>query len=138
MSTGVPVHDDCLTVFQDLKLGKKYAYVIYKLNETYTEIVVEKTAPAGAKYDEFVASLPATDCRYCVYDVEYEAAEGGVRNKIIFVAWSPDDARIKAKMTYAGSKDAIRRKLVGISTEVQATDFSEIDMSAILDKIQRI
>lgn len=29
-------------------------------------------------------------------------------------------------MLYASSKDAIRRSLVGIANEIQATDFSEV------------
>lgn len=34
--------------------------------------------------------------RYAVYDVSYEAEGGaGTRNKITFIAWSPDDAGIK-------------------------------------------
>lgn len=39
---------------------------------------------------------------------------------------SPDDAKIKQKMLYASSKDALRKALVGISTEIQGTDFSEV------------
>ena len=40
---------------------------------------------------------------------------------------SPDDAKIKQKMLFASSRDALRRSLVGIATEIQGTDYSEID-----------
>lgn len=43
---------------------------------------------------------------------------------------SPDEAKIKTKMLYASSKDALRRALVGISTEIQGTDFSEVAYDA--------
>jgi hypothetical protein len=33
-------------------------------------------------------------------------------------------------MMYASSKDAIRKQLVGISTEIQATGYDEITMDA--------
>lgn len=39
---------------------------------------------------------------------------------------SPDDAKIKAKMLFASSKDALRRSLVGIAVEIQGTDYSEV------------
>lgn len=39
---------------------------------------------------------------------------------------SPDDSKIKAKMLFASSKDALRRSLVGIATEIQGTDYSEV------------
>jgi hypothetical protein len=33
--------------------------------------------------------------RYAVYDFEYSLASGeGERNKIVFIAWSPDDAGV--------------------------------------------
>jgi hypothetical protein len=43
-----------------------------------------------------------------------------------FLRRSPDEAKIKTKMLYASSKDAIRRSLVGIAAEIQGTDHSEI------------
>lgn len=39
---------------------------------------------------------------------------------------SPDDAKIKQKMLFASSKEALRRSLVGVATEIQATDYSEV------------
>ena len=45
------------------------------------------------------------------------------------VTWhirSPDDAKIKQKMLFASSKDALRRSLVGIASEIQGTDYSEV------------
>lgn len=39
---------------------------------------------------------------------------------------SPDDAKVKQKMLFASSKDALRRTLIGIATEIQGTDFSEV------------
>lgn len=43
---------------------------------------------------------------------------------------SPDDAKIKNKMLYASSKDAIRKALNGIQTDVQATAYDEVDKAA--------
>ncbi|GAA97218.1 uncharacterized protein L969DRAFT_69603 [Mixia osmundae IAM 14324] len=126
MSSGVAVSSECLEAFQTLKLGKKLKYIIYGLNKDNTEIVVVKTSDS-ADYDEFVGDLPPADCRWAVYDFEYEqAGGGGKRNKLVFYMWSPDESKIKAKMLFASSKDALRRSLVGIATEIQGTDFSEI------------
>ena len=80
------MNDQAVEVFQDLKLKKKYTYIIYKLNETNTEIVVEKTA-SDASYADFVASLPKNDCRYCVFDFNYEVPNEGARNKLLFYVW---------------------------------------------------
>jgi len=137
MASGVGVNDEAVTKFQDLKLGKSLRYIIYKLNDTNTEVVVEKTGPASATYADFQKSLPATDCRYAVYDFEFSTPEGGTRNKIIFILWAPDGSKIKPKMLYTSSKADLRKKLVGIATEVQATDASEIDHAYVLEKVSK-
>ncbi|KAF5360671.1 hypothetical protein D9756_004989 [Leucocoprinus leucothites] len=115
---------ECLEVYQELKLKKIHKYIIYALNPTFTQIVVEKKSHAD-DYEEFLSQLPENEPRYAVYDVEYESEGGGRRNKIVFIAWTPDNAKIKQKMVYASSKDALRKSLIGIAVEVQASDFSE-------------
>merc|ERR1711916_114598 len=57
--------------------------------------------------------------------------------KITFVVWTPDVCRIKEKMLYAGTKDAIKKKLEGIQCEVQATDNSEIEFDVVKEKASR-
>eukprot|EP00019_Armaparvus_languidus_P010085 CAMPEP_0168579112 /NCGR_PEP_ID=MMETSP0420-20121227/20_1 /TAXON_ID=498008 /ORGANISM="Pessonella sp." /LENGTH=143 /DNA_ID=CAMNT_0008613001 /DNA_START=41 /DNA_END=472 /DNA_ORIENTATION=- len=138
MATGVGVSDDCVTKFGELKLGHKFRYIVFKMSDDLTEIVVEKTAPNSADYDAFKADLPKDDCRYAVYDFEYDQpGGGGKRSKILFVLWSPDTAKIKSKMLYTASLADLRKKLVGIGTEVQATDNSEIDYDEVLNKVTR-
>lgn len=48
---------------------------------------------------------------------------------LVAICWdrSPDDAKIKQKMVFASSRDALRRSLVGIATEIQGTDTSEVE-----------
>lgn len=43
---------------------------------------------------------------------------------------TPDDAPIRQKMVYASSKDALRKQLVGIAAEIQATSYDEITYEA--------
>ncbi len=78
--------DDCVNVFNDLKLKHKHAYVVYKMDATFTRIVVETTADKEATYDDFVKALPKDDCRFAVLDYAYNL-DGAPRNKIVFVAW---------------------------------------------------
>jgi len=47
-------------------------------------------------------------------------------HKLITSIRAPDDAKIKQKMVFASSRDALRRALVGISVEIQGTDYSEV------------
>ena len=143
--------DDCLSTYQSLKLRKKPKYIIFKLDDSRTEIVVDKSSESS-DYDDFIADLPEDQCRWAVYDFEFEKEGVGKRNKLCFFTWSvafvqchcslvliqaasrhfidiraPDNAKIKEKMVYASSKDALRRSLVGIAVEIQSTEYSEVN-----------
>jgi hypothetical protein len=50
---------------------------------------------------------------------------------------TPEESRIKQKMIYASSRDALRRALVGVSTDIQATDMSEIAYDTVLDRVSK-
>ena len=129
--------DECLTAFQDLKLRKKFRYIVYALNSDSTAIVVERAVENCSRYEDFVAELPADDCRFAVYDFEFEKSPGeGVRNKICFIVWVPDTSRVRQKMIYASSKEALRKRLVGVATEIQATDASEVSREFVLDRVK--
>ncbi|KAG0325800.1 cofilin, partial [Podila humilis] len=133
-SSGVGVNDDCLSIYQELKIGKKHRYVIYKLSDDLKAIEVAKTSGSSSTYEDFIAELPEDDCRYAVYDFAFEAKGGaGQRNKIVFITWSPSNSKIKAKMVYASSKDSLRRALQGIAVEVQGTDYDEVSFDTVLE-----
>jgi len=40
-------------------------------------------------------------------------------------------------MLFASSKDALRKKLVGIGAEIQATDFSEIAKDTVHERVAK-
>ncbi|KAJ1822214.1 cofilin [Coemansia sp. S610] len=87
-------------------------------------------------YESFVKLLPENECRYAVYDFAYQK-DGSDRNKILFYAWSPDTAKIKNKMVYASSKDSLRKSLIGVAQDVQATDLEEASYETALDRVLR-
>ncbi|KAL1841415.1 hypothetical protein VTJ49DRAFT_7092 [Mycothermus thermophilus] len=147
--SGATVNQECVTAYNDLKLNKKYKYVIFKLSDDNKEIVVESTSEDGPEYDDFREKLLNAQSktktgalskgpRYAVYDVQYDLASGeGTRNKITFIAWSPDDAGILAKMVYASSKEALKRALPGLAAEVQANDSDDIEWSSLVKTVSK-
>ncbi|KAF8319068.1 putative COF1-cofilin, partial [Clavulina sp. PMI_390] len=123
-ASGIAVADECKVAYQQLK-SRQAKFVIFKVSDDKTSVVVDKVSK-DKDYDVFLAALPETDCRFAVYDFEYEIAGGGKRNKILFYTWSPDNAGIKPKTLYASSRSAIRMPLDGISNEIQGTDMDEV------------
>ncbi|KAL2127618.1 hypothetical protein VTI74DRAFT_10397 [Chaetomium olivicolor] len=147
--SGATVNAECVTAYNDLKLNKKYKYVIFKLSDDNKEIVVESTSEDGPEYEDFrnklvnATSKSKTGAvgkgpRYAVYDVQYQLASGeGTRNKITFIAWSPDDAGVMAKMVYASSKEALKRALPGLAVEVQANDEDDIEFESLVKTVSK-
>ncbi len=133
MATGIKINDECITKFNSLKLDKSAKFLLFAMNEEATEVVLTKVGDKDASYQDFIEALPKDDCVYATIDFSF-SHEGRDINKIIFVNWAPDSARVKRKMIYAGTKAVLKDKLVGISFEVQATDLSEIDRDTVLQK----
>ena len=118
-------------------MNHKLRYIVFKLNDDMTQVIIEKTAPKEATYEDFLNDLPANSARYAVYDLEYDTAEG-LRQKIIFVMWAPDRCKIKEKMLFASTKATIKQAFLGISAEVQATDANELSQEEVINKVKAI
>jgi len=142
MSSGVKVQPECATTFNDIKIGHKYRYIIYSLTDDLSQIRVLKTAPPSATFEEFVEELKESEaqrqCRYAVYDAEYKLANGQNRQKLVFFMWSPEVATTKQKMIYTSSKDYLKRALVGIGKDIQATDYAELEWSYVMEVLLRM
>merc|ERR1712137_1238267 len=130
MTSGVQLDEKCVEEFNDFKLKSKYRYIFFKLSDDLSKVVVEKTGEASKTYNDFVAELPADDCRYAVVVYHYD--------QVVFVVWAPETAKIKSKMLYASTKDTIKRAFIGISIEVQGTDKSEVADEVVLEKCKSV
>jgi cofilin len=73
--TRVGLAKECVPAFEELKLGKKIKYIIFKLSDDKKNIEVEKSS-TECDYETFIGDLPETECRYAIYDFEYDL-EGG-------------------------------------------------------------
>ena len=134
---GIQLADEVTNVYNDFKLSHKYRYVIFKMNDEMSEVIVEKTAEKTASYDDFLNDLPEKQARYGVFDLEYETEEG-LRQKIIFYLWTPNGCKIKEKILYSATKATIKQAFVGISAEIQATDSGELLLEDVINKVKTI
>eukprot|EP01147_Barroeca_monosierra_P008248 gene8248-836_t len=134
MASGIQVNPEVVDTFNNLKIKHDTSYAIFTLNGDLTEIIVEKVSGDG-DYEDFVSHLPSDKCRYGIFDFKYTLNDGGQRNKLVFFTWTPDSASIKDKMLFASSKDALKKQLNGIHTEIQGTDLDEVDYDTVYNKV---
>ncbi|XP_038901914.1 actin-depolymerizing factor 5-like [Benincasa hispida] len=133
-TTGMWVSDECKNSFMEMKWKKVHRYIVFKIDEGSRLVTVDKVGGPAESYDDLTASLPNDDCRYAVFDFDFVTVDNCRKSKIFFIAWSPTESRIRAKILYATSKDGLRRVLEGIHYEVQATDPTEMGMDVIKDR----
>lgn len=128
------------SVYDEVKKDKKYRYIIYHIKDEKV-IDVETTGDRNATYEDFLEQLQAfkTECRYCVFDFPASihaegASETGMSvDRLILMSWCPETAKIKQKMLYSSSYDALKKALVGIYKYVQACDYEEASKATIED-----
>jgi len=119
--------------FNEMKLKKAYKFIVYKMNDELTKIIIETAGDANSTYDDFIKAIPAKECRYAVYNCEFEVGEGK-REKLVFIPWAPESSKVKQKMLFSSTKDSFKKDLVGAAIELQANDISELAEKCIQDK----
>merc|ERR1712112_436987 len=96
----------------------------------------------GQQFLDDLTGAGPEDCRYGLYDYEYEHQHGGTteaskKEKLFLMSWCPDSAKIKKKMLYSSSFDALKKCLVGVQKYIQATDESEASEETIEELLRR-
>jgi len=148
-ASGVQVDDECTTRWGELKKGSLKACV-FRLTDDKKSIIVddgsaipaERGAGKPEDFEKFQSFLPAGICRYAVYNFVLKLSSGDgmdqTRDKMVFITWAPDDAKIKDKMLTAASKDALKKKLDGVALEFQCSCESDIQASNFIEKLQDV
>eukprot|EP01105_Mastigella_eilhardi_P021453 TRINITY_DN5193_c0_g1_i1.p1 TRINITY_DN5193_c0_g1~~TRINITY_DN5193_c0_g1_i1.p1 ORF type:complete len:148 (-),score=61.30 TRINITY_DN5193_c0_g1_i1:48-491(-) len=144
MTSGVKLGDQVVSTFNEMKLRQSSRFLVLRVKD-FAEVVVEKgaarTRDCRADWAAFVAALPRDDCRYGVFEFDFvKEGEGegeGDRSRIVFVLWSPEGSKVKARVVYATAWKAVRAALLGIGHEVQANDAAGVDYDTILSDLQK-
>ena len=132
MSSGLAVDDQCRTIFEAIKTKKIFRYCVFYIKDERF-ITVEMTGDPQASYQDFLQDLQREgdrSCRYGLYDFEYQhqcqgTLETSTKQKLFLMLMCPDSAKIKDKMLYASSFQALKKSLVGVHKCVQVSDLAE-------------
>merc|ERR1711872_1006324 len=145
MASGVKVAEEVKIKYDDIKKKKSYRYLVFYIKDEKI-ISVEKVGDREANYNDFLHDVTGAgpeDCRYGVYDFEYThqcqgTSEATKKEKLFLMSWCPDSAKIKKKMLYSSSFDALKKCLVGIQKYIQATDESEASAECVEEQLRKM
>lgn len=133
MVSVVTCTEDQIKLYQDLKIDEKYRYIVLGLTKERNALELVAVGERDKNLKDLEAHLPNNDCRYVIYDFEYQTFENPPRptRKIILISWAPDIAPIKVKVPFASSKTEIRSAFQGIQKDIQASDLSILDFEEL-------
>lgn len=143
MASGVTVADICKTTYEEIKKDKKHRYVIFYIRDE-KQIDVEVIGKRDEEYENFLQKLQAggeSDCRYGLYDFEYMhqcqgTTESSKKQKLFLMSWCPESAKVKKKMLYSSSFEALKKSLVGVQKTIQANELADASREAVEEKLR--
>merc|ERR1712048_328267 len=104
------VNQEVLDAKKDLFENRKYRYLIITYDAG--EYAVEKAGARDATWEQFKEDMPKEHPRYVIYDLDVNYKDGRKDNKVVFVAYSPDDCPVfKEKISYSQNKDKFVEKI---------------------------
>merc|ERR1712035_58583 len=136
MSSGVTVSDNVKKLFAEMKVNKReddecqrlrFALFTIAGGEIKEEKIVRQQDLEGVEnpFQYFRDLLCDKKCCYGLYDCHYANEESPKKEDLVFFMWTPDNAGVKDKMSYASSKEPLRKAFSGVKFVKEINDPGE-------------
>ena len=141
MNAGVNPTEEALSKFNEFKMKKKLAAIVFKIDkvDNKEQVVCDKEFPKdGFKQDDLIESLPSDEGRFVFLDFDYENDDGIRVYKIISILYCPITAKAAKKMMYSTTYGSLNSQLGGgIASELQCDSPAELSRDHILKHIKK-
>ena len=141
MNAGINPTEEALAKFNEFKMKKKLAAIVFKIDKVdgVEHVVCDQEFPKeGFEQDNLIAALPTDEGRFVYIDFDYENDDGIKVYKIISILYCPLTAKATKKMMYSTTFGSLNSQLGGgISTEMQCDGPAELSREHILKKVKK-
>ena len=141
MNAGINPTEEALSKFNEFKMKKKLAAIVFKIDkvDNKEQVVLDKEFPKdGFKQDDLIESLPSDEGRFVFLDFDYENDDGIRVYKIISILYCPITAKAAKKMMYSTTYGSLNSQLGGgIASELQCDSPAELSRDHILKHIKK-
>mmetsp|Transcript_15088 Transcript_15088/g.2165 ORF Transcript_15088/g.2165 Transcript_15088/m.2165 type:complete len:94 (-) Transcript_15088:272-553(-) len=93
MEIGIQPTNESLQSYDDLKNKKTSRYIIFKADKD--NVLVDKIGARESTYAQFIEDLSPNEPRFCVFDYHYEFDDGRKTEKLVYIFWCPDTAKVQ-------------------------------------------
>ena len=112
--------------FDLLKFNKKFRFIVFVIDSETKNIKVESTGERSLTIDDLRSRLPDRNLAFVVFDYEFVDSDGTPNNRVTFIYWLPDGAKIKERMQSATAKETLKNALDITNKEMIANDKEEL------------
>jgi len=79
-------------------MKRKLRFLVVKMTDDKKSAILETTGDMSATFEDFRKAIPTDEARWAAYALEFENKNDDNRkmNKVIFLLFSPDNAKVKA------------------------------------------
>jgi hypothetical protein len=141
MNAGIKPTDETLAKFNDFKMKKKIAALVFKIEKVNgaEKVVLDKEFPKdGFKQEDLIDALPTDEGRFVYLDFDYDNDDGIKVYKIISILYCPITARATKKMMYSTTYGSLNSDIGGgIQAEMQCDGPSELTREHILKRVKK-
>ena len=132
--TGIRISSVALEKFNKQKMERSIKGLIFRIDEAAGEVVVE--AEINGPFEELVQRFPINKPRFATYDFPFINRAGLEDTRLLFIFWSPDDAPIKLKMLFAGTKNFFRSQLDTLMINIEGSVLKDFSKEKIVKRIE--
>lgn len=136
-ATGITASSECIQEHNEMRMKKKHGFLIFKINDEKTEIVIDKFGETGSKFADFAKELPPNECRYGVFPLSFEIPGEGIRIKNLFVLWAPETAKVPQKMLYASTAQAFKTQLPDLQATLEVHSPDQLTFDNAVDHVKK-
>ena len=141
MNAGINPSEEALAKFNEFKMKKKLAAIVYKIDKVngVEQVILEKEFPKeGFKQDDLIEALPTDEGRFIYIDFDYENDDGIKVYKIISILYCPTTAKAAKKMMYSTTFGSLNSFLGGgIAAEMQCDGPADLSRENILKRVKK-
>jgi len=128
MVSSFQVSQEAQDKFNALRMSRASRYLIFRITEDKSTLILEKEGERSAPFSEFAAAMNLKEPRFAVYDLEFKTDDGRAESKVVFILYSPDDATNSSdRFMYAQNKEAVKQKISPVHKEMQINDYHDIN-----------
>lgn len=63
LTTGISLDDECISEFSALRMKRAHRYLIMKVNDDKSKVIIEHIGARDATFAEFKEQMPKDQCR---------------------------------------------------------------------------